>query len=947
MKIRIAIYPAFLLIFCLHTFIQPLAAQQKVKVDIIVDSIRKPISPYLYGKNNSLSDNPGKPLPAYDWQRIKDAGIRMFRENGGNNATKYNWRRKLSSHPDWYNNVYAHDWGYAALRLQQNIPGAQGMWAFQLIGKSAKTNAANFNDWGYNGSKWWEGVGQNLAGGGTLNPAGTGKALVEGNPNLYLEEWPADSTVAILDAWFGPGGLGLDSAQIRYWSMDNEPEIWSGTHDDVYPNQPPAEDFMQAYFKVAKKARAKFPAIKLIGPVPANEWQWYNYNGGKIDYKGKRYTWLEYFIMRVAEEQKATGIRLLDVIDIHFYPGETTPADILQLHRVFFDRNYEYPGANGVKRAGTLDWDANIKKEYIFGRCTDWLNQYMGINHGVTFGVSETSTKNENPAITAVWYASTLGEFAKQGVEIFTPWDWKTGMYEVVHLFSQYGKGFYIPSISSDEELVTAYPMVSGNNDSMTVFLVNRSTSVEKNASIGLPGFPLKNGWYKTWQISQLPQNETFVSHTQNGLKEGLAKAVFNKIDLTLPPLSITAICLNATNENLKTVLFKIKGTNGIITKSLENAAITIDGDTLFSDKNGEATANISLGNHSLAISKNGYWPRDTIFAVLSDTTISEVMAEKTLNVTFAIKDKTTNLPIDSAQILIGNEIHFTGIDGTAAFKALPLEFIVNISKKHYRDTVFSLSITEDKTFTLLIEPVKYRVEFRTFNVYTNETISDVNINIGNVSSKTNNSGRVLLYLKHSTYPLKVMHNYYEQINEAITISSDTLIPFRLSPVIADVRFWLKKGNTPVDNSTVEMNDTTFLTNSLGMATFYGIPTKANYAYNITKDGYQNFSGNFYLRQDTTIDISMVLSGFEDIPGRVPTIELWPNPAASAIYIRVNSANPSVTVRISGISGERIETKKIRSNEISIFDTNAYPSGVYIVQIDVGSKMATKYFVKL
>jgi hypothetical protein len=165
--------------------------------------------------------------------------------------------------------------------------------------------------------------------------------------------------------------------------------------------------------------------------------------------------------------------------------------------------------------------------------------------------------------------------------------------------------------------------------------------------------------------------------------------------------------------------------------------------------------------------------------------------------------------------------------------------------------------------------------------------------------------------------------------------------------VIAEVRFWLKKGNTPVDNSTVEMNDTTFLTNSLGMATFYGIPTKANYAYNITKDGYQNFSGNFYLRQDTTIDISMVLSGFEDIPGRVPTIELWPNPAASAIYIRVNSANPSVTVRISGISGERIETKKIRSNEISIFDTNAYPSGVYIVQIDVGSKMATKYFVKL
>ena len=51
----------------------------------------------------------------------------------------------------------------------------------------------------------------------------------------------------------------------KYWSMDNEPEIWEGTHDDVYPVQPDAEEFMQKYFEVAKKARASYPGIKLIG----------------------------------------------------------------------------------------------------------------------------------------------------------------------------------------------------------------------------------------------------------------------------------------------------------------------------------------------------------------------------------------------------------------------------------------------------------------------------------------------------------------------------------------------------------------------------------------------------------------------------------------------------------------------------------------------------------
>lgn len=64
-------------------------------------------------------------MTALTWQRYRDAGITMFRESGGNNSTKYNWRKKLTSHPDWYNNVYAHDWDYAARSLQDQLPEAQ------------------------------------------------------------------------------------------------------------------------------------------------------------------------------------------------------------------------------------------------------------------------------------------------------------------------------------------------------------------------------------------------------------------------------------------------------------------------------------------------------------------------------------------------------------------------------------------------------------------------------------------------------------------------------------------------------------------------------------------------------------------------------------------------------------------------------------------------------
>ncbi len=134
--------PKFLGIFLCFIFTLNLNAQNPVKITVDAASEKRAISPYIYGKNNNLSDWIGNTISAAEWQKLQDAGITMFRECGGNNSTKYNWRRKLSSHPDWYNNVYNHDWDYAAESLQQHIPHAQGMWAFQLIGKAAKTNSA-------------------------------------------------------------------------------------------------------------------------------------------------------------------------------------------------------------------------------------------------------------------------------------------------------------------------------------------------------------------------------------------------------------------------------------------------------------------------------------------------------------------------------------------------------------------------------------------------------------------------------------------------------------------------------------------------------------------------------------------------------------------------------------------------------------------------------------
>ena len=527
------------LVFCMGTNI---AFTQDVNITINAAEGKQAVSPYIYGRNNTF-DQPS--------QFYKDAGLRFARMNGGNNATKYNWRKKIGSHPDWYNNVYPNDWDKTSKEVTTSHPIMQVMFAFQLIGRVASSRAHNFNDWGYNQSQWWEGVGQNLAGGGTPNTTGTkpGKAAVEGNINLYTEEWPADSTVEILNHWFGPNGIGLNKNQLLYWSMDNEADVWNGTHDDVMPTLISASKFMDNYIDVAKKARALFPEIKICGPVTTSEWQWYKWGEESIRIDGKYYSWFEYFIKRCADEEKASGVRVLDVFDIHHYPYAPTDNDALQNHRIFYDKNYNYPGANGLYTING-GWDTSSKKEYVFKRVNDWLAKHFGANHGITLGLSEWSPGPNEPNLASVIYATHLGTFANNGVDFFTPWNWFTGMWESLHLFSRYAKKYSVSSTSSLENTVSAYTTVNENSDSITVIIVNRDMKAARNVTVNLNGLLVNDASYTTLQLASLPANETFKSHTNNALKTNSVAVASNSFTISVPALSTTAVLLkSATTE--------------------------------------------------------------------------------------------------------------------------------------------------------------------------------------------------------------------------------------------------------------------------------------------------------------------------------------------------------------------------------------------------------------
>lgn len=528
-------------------------------IEISIDGNGKShkISRYVYGKNNSTNDDSTNATTDSMWTLINESGIGILRENSGNNSTKYNFHRRVASHPDWYNRVHEQNWDYEVKTIQEYAPQVQVMYGLPILGYVGASSEYNFADWDWyiSHNKKWLNTAQNVTGKGAKpNPDDGRNALVDGEILSYLKVWPTDSCVGILDHWFGEGGLGVERSKVQYWALDNEPEIWHITHDDVQKEAVKPEEYIEKYVRVAKAAREKYPDLKLIGPICANEWQWFAGPDRKdLTIDGQYWPWLKFIIKRIAEEEKKCGMKLLDVFALHYYPINFSDEEILQTHRIYFDEDYVYPKANGVKLLNG-GWDETQNRVYIFKRCQEWMKEYMGEVRA--FGITETGIESNDPNINSVWYGSMIGEFMKNNWEIFIPWSWKTGMWETLHLFARYNKEYYLPSTSSNDSIVTVHTTLSEKKDSMSILLINRSLSEEKEITIHLSNYDVEDGEYQMLELSELPENETFVSHSINALKEQKVAFKGGFATVSLPPLSTSTILLSAANPSKCAVPF-------------------------------------------------------------------------------------------------------------------------------------------------------------------------------------------------------------------------------------------------------------------------------------------------------------------------------------------------------------------------------------------------------
>jgi len=85
----------------------------------------------------------------------------------------------------------------------------------------------------------------------------------------------------------------------------------------------------------------------------------------------------------------------------------------------------------------------------------------------------------------------------------------------------------------------------------MTVILVNRDVAASKSVEVNLTGFTASPGTYTALELSSLPGSETFESHTSNALKDHTIDVSGRSFEISLPPLSITAVLLKGETSDV------------------------------------------------------------------------------------------------------------------------------------------------------------------------------------------------------------------------------------------------------------------------------------------------------------------------------------------------------------------------------------------------------------
>lgn len=486
----------------------------------------RPISPFIYGV-------------AHDRSNAVAMGASIIRY-GGNPATTVNWKHGFwSSGGDWFFVNNGEDTppekGLNNF-LDDKKVGIESYITIPIMGRVAKDGKSfAFDINKYPDQTYWVGKFrsgdkyENAGNGWQYVRDENGELIVEkdkdGNPkkdgkgNLVykcreLQADPDDTSVEMspeeqtemLSFMINQKGYGTaDKGGLKFMCLDNEQMLWHGTHRGM--RQKPCSfdelwDRTKTYASLLKKID---PKIKIAGPALFG-WTAYFYSGLDMQLVGKgEGTWenppdfvkhgrvplARWYMMNLARHERETGVRLVDILDWHFYPQKNFGndrkgmEDRVQETRVMWDPAFDdrtWMG-NEVKPRGVLR---------IIPMMKEWIAE---CNPGMQTSIGEYNFGGDGDVSGGVMQAELLGVFAREGLDFGFYWCCPNAKSSHFYAFRMFrnpdGKytafgNMYLNSNCSAPYDISVHAARDTKNNKLTFIVINKRCEAPAQLSIDL-----------------------------------------------------------------------------------------------------------------------------------------------------------------------------------------------------------------------------------------------------------------------------------------------------------------------------------------------------------------------------------------------------------------------------------------------------------------------------
>ncbi len=383
------------------------APVRDVDLAMVCDAQAVPISPMIYGITMSawgsgatahrIGGNPSSRLN-WDLGAVWNAGKDWFFENASGKGSVAEWVTDATAH-------------HAVTAL--TVP---------MIGWVAKDTISVGFPTSKFGKQHDEDPNRPEAGDGI---ALDGTKLKPGPPTETSVPAPPEKIAKWISALRAKDRL-LASRSVLMYILDNEPSLWSEVHRDVHPQPLTQDELLDRTVQYATAIRKADPETPIAGPA---EWGWTGYFfSGRDREVGTELRpdrrahgdipLVAWYLKKLAEREKTAGGRLLDVLDLHFYP---------QGERIFgTNARTDAEGAALRLRSTRALWDPDYVDESwihepvrLIPRMREWVAQNYP---GTKTSIGEWSFGADDHISGALATAEALGRFGQQQLDSAFYW---------------------------------------------------------------------------------------------------------------------------------------------------------------------------------------------------------------------------------------------------------------------------------------------------------------------------------------------------------------------------------------------------------------------------------------------------------------------------------------------------------------------------------------------